>query len=57
MSVPDTVRPFTVDIPDEELDELRRCLASTRWPSSELVENRSQSVQTKGAHHEFVVHT
>jgi pimeloyl-ACP methyl ester carboxylesterase len=39
------IRPFTVDIPEEELAELRRRIAATRWPSKELVADRSQGVQ------------
>src|SRR5215216_4539774 len=39
------IRPFHVDVPDEELDELRRRIAATRWPSKELVPDRSQGVQ------------
>jgi len=39
------VRPFRVDVPQETLDDLRRRIASTRWPSSELVDDRSQGVQ------------
>jgi pimeloyl-ACP methyl ester carboxylesterase len=39
------VRPFTVDVPQEELDDLRRRILATRWPSSELVGDRSQGVQ------------
>jgi pimeloyl-ACP methyl ester carboxylesterase len=39
------IRPFHVDIPDEELAELRRRIAATRWPSKELVTDRSQGVQ------------
>jgi pimeloyl-ACP methyl ester carboxylesterase len=38
-------RPFHVDIPEEELAELRRRIASARWPSRELVADRSQGVQ------------
>src|SRR5919107_1098823 len=40
-----TIRPFRVDVPEEDLDELRRRIASARWPSKELVEDRSQGVQ------------
>jgi pimeloyl-ACP methyl ester carboxylesterase len=40
-----TIRPFRVDIPDEALDDLRRRIAATRWPSMELVADRSQGVQ------------
>ena len=39
------VRPFRVDIPEEDLDELRRRIDATRWPSRELVADRSQGVQ------------
>jgi pimeloyl-ACP methyl ester carboxylesterase len=39
------VRPFHIDIADEDLDDLRRRIAATRWPSRELVGDRSQGVQ------------
>ena len=39
------IRPFDVDIPEEDLDDLRRRIAATRWPSKELVADRSQGVQ------------
>jgi pimeloyl-ACP methyl ester carboxylesterase len=39
------IRPFHVDIPQEEIDELRRRIAATRWPTKELVDDRSQGVQ------------
>ena len=39
------IRPFRVDFPEEDLDELRRQIAATRWPSRELVTDRSQGVQ------------
>jgi pimeloyl-ACP methyl ester carboxylesterase len=39
------IRPFTVEIPQDELDDLRRRITATRWPSKELVEDRSQGVQ------------
>ena len=39
------IRPFTADVPEEELAELRRRIKATRWPSKELVEDRSQGVQ------------
>src|SRR5262249_39627961 len=39
------VRPFTVDVPEESLADLRRRIAATRWPSKELVADRSQGVQ------------
>jgi pimeloyl-ACP methyl ester carboxylesterase len=39
------VRPFQVDIAHDALDDLRRRIASTRWPRRELVDDRSQGVQ------------
>ena len=39
------IRPFQVQIPEEELAELRRRIAAARWPSRELVRDRSQGVQ------------
>ena len=39
------VRTFRIEVPDEQLAELRRRLAATRWPSRELVADRSQGVQ------------
>jgi pimeloyl-ACP methyl ester carboxylesterase len=39
------IRPFRVEIPEEELAELRRRIKATRWPSKELVADRSQGVQ------------
>ena len=40
-----TLEPFTVQIREETLDDLRRRLAATRWPTKELVDDRSQGVQ------------
>jgi pimeloyl-ACP methyl ester carboxylesterase len=39
------VRPFRVDVPGEEIADLQRRIAATRWPSQELVADRSQGVQ------------
>ena len=39
------IRPFQVEIPEEKIDDLRRRIAATRWPTKELVEDRSQGVQ------------
>jgi pimeloyl-ACP methyl ester carboxylesterase len=39
------IRPFEVDIPEAELAELRRRIEAARWPSEELVADRSQGVQ------------
>ena len=39
------IRPFQIDVPEEKLEELRRRVDATRWPSTELVADRSQGVQ------------
>jgi pimeloyl-ACP methyl ester carboxylesterase len=39
------VRPFRVTIPAKELVDLRRRITATRWPTKELVGDRSQGVQ------------
>src|SRR5687767_2506256 len=39
------VRPFRIDVPEEDLADFRQRIAATRWPSKELVEDRSQGVQ------------
>jgi pimeloyl-ACP methyl ester carboxylesterase len=39
------IRPFPIEVPEEQLDDLRRRIEATRWPSKELVEDRSQGVQ------------
>ena len=45
-STPETkIRPFRVDMPDEAIADLQRRIAATRWPSKELVADRSQGVQ------------
>jgi pimeloyl-ACP methyl ester carboxylesterase len=43
------IPPFSVAIPQEALDDLRRRLAATRWPSKEIVGDRSQGVQLAAA--------
>ncbi|NMO55154.1 epoxide hydrolase [Actinoplanes sp. TBRC 11911] len=54
-SLEQQIRPFTVRFRDEALDDLRRRLATTRWPSQELVGDRSQGVQlaTMAALHQY----
>ncbi|PIO41692.1 multidrug MFS transporter [Phyllobacterium zundukense] len=39
----DEIRPFKIDVPDEQLDDLRRRIAATRWPEQEA--DASQGVQ------------
>jgi len=43
------IRPFHVEFPEERIDDLRRRIAATRWPSKELVDERSQGVQLAAA--------
>ena len=39
------IRLFHVDVPEEELADLRRRLAATRWPDPETVPDQSQGAQ------------
>ncbi len=39
------IRPFRVNIPEEQIVDLRRRLAATRWPDKETVTDESQGVQ------------
>jgi pimeloyl-ACP methyl ester carboxylesterase len=41
----DDIRPFRIDIPEADLDDLRRRIAETRWPDQETVDDRSQGNQ------------
>jgi pimeloyl-ACP methyl ester carboxylesterase len=43
------IRPFQVQFPEEQIDDLRRRIAATRWPGRELVADRSQGVQLEAA--------
>jgi hypothetical protein len=45
MSSETEIRPFRVEMPDEAVADLRRRIAVRRWPSRELVDDRSQGVQ------------
>jgi pimeloyl-ACP methyl ester carboxylesterase len=40
-----SIRPFTVHVPEEDLADLRRRIAATRWPERETVADASQGVQ------------
>jgi pimeloyl-ACP methyl ester carboxylesterase len=44
-TVATAIRPFRVEVPQERLADLRRRVEATRWPSAELVGDRSQGVQ------------
>ena len=39
------VRPFHIDVPEEDLVDLRRRIAATQWPEKETVADESQGVQ------------
>ena len=39
------IRPFQIEIPQADIDELRRRITATRWPTQELVEDSAQGVQ------------
>lgn len=39
------IRPFRVNVPEEELTDLRRRIEATRWPERETVADASQGVQ------------
>jgi hypothetical protein len=39
------VRPFRIDVPEEDLVDLRRRIAETRWPERETVDDSSQGVR------------
>src|SRR4051794_981890 len=39
------IRPFTIDTPQADLDDLRARIKATRWPEKEPVEDQSQGVQ------------
>ena len=39
------IRPFHVNVPEEELTELRRRINATKWPEPETVKDQSQGTQ------------
>jgi pimeloyl-ACP methyl ester carboxylesterase len=41
----DAIRPFRINIPEDQLIELRRRIAATRWPDRETVADQSQGAQ------------
>src|SRR5215217_4461474 len=42
---PPAVRPFRIDVPEEDLVDLRRRIEATRWPERETVDDSSQGVR------------
>jgi pimeloyl-ACP methyl ester carboxylesterase len=41
----DAIRPFRINVPEEQLVELRRRIAATQWPGRETVMDETQGVQ------------
>ncbi|MCC8937713.1 epoxide hydrolase [Bradyrhizobium sp. Arg68] len=41
----DGIRPFKVQVPEDQLADLRRRLAATRWPDKETVADQTQGAQ------------
>src|SRR4030081_933265 len=41
----DAIRPFRVNVPHADVDDLRRRVLATRWPAKETVADQSQGVQ------------
>jgi pimeloyl-ACP methyl ester carboxylesterase len=41
----DAIRPFRISVPEEDLLDLRRRLAASRWPDKEIVADQSQGVR------------
>lgn len=41
----ESIRPFRIEVPQPQLDELRRRIAETRWPDKETVGDLSQGIQ------------
>lgn len=39
------IRPFRINVPEEDLADLRRRIVATRWPERETVPDQSQGVQ------------
>jgi pimeloyl-ACP methyl ester carboxylesterase len=47
---PESIRPFRVNIPNEDLADLRRRINATKWPERETVSDASQGVQSSTMH-------
>ena len=40
-----SIRPFKIEVPQADLDDLRRRIRATRWPDKETVADRSQGIR------------
>jgi len=45
-AIPETIRPFRIDVPQAELDNLRRRLTDTRWPDRETAPSQGVGLET-----------
>src|SRR4051812_30032395 len=45
METATAVRPFTIEVPEKDLEDLRARIAATRWTEKETVDDASQGVQ------------
>jgi pimeloyl-ACP methyl ester carboxylesterase len=43
----EAIRPFRIDVPEEQLADLHRRIVATRWPDKETIADPSQGVQLK----------
>ena len=41
----ESIRPFQINVPQAQLDDLRKRIADTRWPDKETVDDSSQGIQ------------
>jgi len=45
MANAEAIRPFRINVPEEDLVDLRRRIFATRWPDKETVADQSQGAQ------------
>jgi pimeloyl-ACP methyl ester carboxylesterase len=45
LAASEAIRPFRIDVPEEDLVDLRRRVQATRWPDRETVPDQSQGIQ------------
>ncbi|ULJ75966.1 epoxide hydrolase family protein [Rhizobium gallicum] len=41
----ESIRPFHINVPQSQLDDLRKRISETRWPDKETVDDSSQGIQ------------
>ena len=40
----ETITPFTIDIPDQQIEDLQKRIELTRWPEKECVDDWTQGI-------------